>query len=119
MSGDHIAIPVPPKPKPVDPIRGAEALAKLDALPEPPPPFTPDRAAPLSARVEALLRAKIERMEDALASNQDVSVIDIARLAEQVTGKTAPRDDAEDFDLAKLTDAEAWELKRLLDKARK
>ena len=101
-------------------VEGSPVVKAMAELPEPPPPpvFVADTTAPLTARVARLLEAKVAAMESALMSGGDVSVIDLARLADQVAGRVPAREDVAEYDLDRLTEEELREWARLADKAR-
>jgi hypothetical protein len=65
-----------------------------------------------------MLAAKVTAMEAAFMAGEDVSVIDLARLSDQVNGR-APAEDRAEYDLSRLTDSEAATLNALCDKARR
>jgi hypothetical protein len=97
-----------------------ERKAEADARP---PAFTPDRNASPADRLAALVEAKLRRMGDDVAAGIDVPVLELQRLADQVSPpavEDAPvevADPTDDYDLSRLDAAETATLHALLEKA--
>jgi hypothetical protein len=110
-----------PAPKSMTAADASALVGRLADTPEPPPApvFTADTSAPLPERVARLLAHKVASLEAAAAGGGDVPVLELARLADQVAGRTTAPEDDNEYDLALLTDEEAATLNALTEKARR
>jgi hypothetical protein len=97
-----------------------ERKAAADASP---PDFVPDTTASLPDRIAALVAAKVRRLESDMAAGIEVPVLELQRLADQVSGKSSEHkpqaEDEDEYDLSRLDAGETATLHALLEKARR